>query len=320
MSVEVLQLQRSNCFLGKSQPRQSSCHLLGAHQTDSPRSDAMRVTVQLARPWKFTPGQHAYMYMPSVSLIESHPFSAAWCASSEKAIQEGGESDKTGEKTQAVTTTSPESQAGKSTICFVTRAREGFTRSLEKRVVKESDAGSRFVTTCFLEGPYGCTSNAMDSYRRVVLFAGGVGITHQLPYAQHLPGNVSAGVTKRVLLVWAIHSPSHATWAAEWLNQILSQPGAREVFSVQIFVSNPDFEGQDGQMILAGLTDNEAVQVFAGRTSAAMVFDAELEDHEADYMGVSVCGPGSLSDDVRLAVRERQHLRAIDYIESSFSW
>lgn len=262
------------------------------------------------------------MYMPSVSLVSSHPFSAAWCGSSDEAIEGSGVSSKEGEKTTGVTTNVSESQAGHPTVCFVTRVREGFTHSLWKRVSKESGEGSRFVTTCFLEGPYGGSSNTMDSYNRVVLFAGGVGITHQLPYAQHLAGgNKGAGLAKRVLLVWAIHSASHAEWAADWLKQVLSQPGARDVLRIHIFVSNPDFDGQDGQMDLpAGLAEDEAVEVFAGRASPALVLDAELAGHQGDYMGVSVCGPGGLSDDVRLAVRERQHLCAIDYIEASFTW
>jgi hypothetical protein len=37
-------------------------------------------------------------------------------------------------------------------------------------------------------------------------------------------------------------------------------------------------------------------------------------------MGVSVCGSGSLSDDVRLACRKRQNISNLDFIEEAFSW
>jgi hypothetical protein len=40
--------------------------------------DALRVTVRMARPWRFRPGQHAYLYIPSVGLWTNHPFSVAW--------------------------------------------------------------------------------------------------------------------------------------------------------------------------------------------------------------------------------------------------
>lgn len=283
----------------------------------------MRVTIQLARPWKFVPGQHAYIYMPSVSLFSSHPFSVAWCGPpDETVIQEGAGNSTNGEKAPAVTTKASGSHTdhGQSTICFVTRVREGFTRSLLKRVQNQTEAGSKYITTCFLEGPYGNTYNTMDSYGRVVLFAGGVGITHQLPYARYLSSEKNTGITEKVLLVWAVNSPSHAAWVTDWLNDILSQAGAKDILRVHIYISKPEFEGQGGQMMLPGLNSNDAVKIFAGKTSPAQVLDDELLEHRRGSMAVSVCGPGGLSDDVRLAVRERQHLGSIDYIEASFSW
>lgn len=40
--------------------------------------EACRVSFKLARPWKYTPGCHAYVYLPSLSFWMSHPFSIAW--------------------------------------------------------------------------------------------------------------------------------------------------------------------------------------------------------------------------------------------------
>lgn len=37
-------------------------------------------------------------------------------------------------------------------------------------------------------------------------------------------------------------------------------------------------------------------------------------------MGVGVCGPGGLGDDVRDAVRRRQVGRNIDFLEEGFGW
>ena len=39
---------------------------------------ACRVDIELTRPWKYTPGSHAYVYLPWVSMWHSHPFSVAW--------------------------------------------------------------------------------------------------------------------------------------------------------------------------------------------------------------------------------------------------
>ena len=37
-------------------------------------------------------------------------------------------------------------------------------------------------------------------------------------------------------------------------------------------------------------------------------------------MGVGVCGPGGLADDVREAVRKRQGERLVDLLEEGFGW
>lgn len=39
---------------------------------------ACRVDIELTRPWAYTPGSHAYIYIPWASLWHSHPFSIAW--------------------------------------------------------------------------------------------------------------------------------------------------------------------------------------------------------------------------------------------------
>ena len=43
-------------------------------------------------------------------------------------------------------------------------------------------------------------------------------------------------------------------------------------------------------------------------------------EHKMGAIGVAVCGSGSLSDDVRAVVREKQHLANIHFFEEAFSW
>jgi predicted ferric reductase len=40
--------------------------------------EAIRVTIRMARPWKLRPGQHLYLYMPSIGMWTRHPFTIAW--------------------------------------------------------------------------------------------------------------------------------------------------------------------------------------------------------------------------------------------------
>lgn len=49
------------------------------------------------------------------------------------------------------------------------------------------------------------------------------------------------------------------------------------------------------------------------------ILDREIE-RRMGTMGVTVCGSGSLSDDVRRAVRAKMDVANIDFIEEAFSW
>lgn len=61
------------------------------------------------------------------------------------------------------------------------------------------------------------------------------------------------------------------------------------------------------------------VQMFPGRPNVETLVDLEMEN-QIGAMGVSVCGSGELSDDVRRAVRMRQYSGNIDFVEEAFSW
>ncbi|PBP28679.1 ferric reductase like transmembrane component, partial [Diplocarpon rosae] len=196
--------------------------------------NAVRVTVNMPRPWTFQPGQHAYLYMPSIGLMTSHPFSVAW---SDEADHLEGE--KLAMNRQDVLA------MRKSSMSFVIRERTGFTSKLFRKA--EGSPDQRFYTTTFAEGPYG-GKHMMASYGTVMLFAGGVGITHQVPHVRNLVAGYANGsvAARKVVLVWCIQSPEHLEWIRPWI--------------------------------------------------------------------------GSLSDDVRAAVRSRQHVSNIDFVEESFSW
>lgn len=106
--------------------------------------NACRVTVNMARPWHFKPGQHAYIYMPSVGMWQSHPFSVAWC-------EEGAESSMGEDK--LVMNRQDIQEVSKTSISFVIRERTGFTGKLWRKA--EASPEGRFTTKCYAEGPYG---------------------------------------------------------------------------------------------------------------------------------------------------------------------
>jgi NAD(P)H-flavin reductase len=263
--------------------------------------NAVRVTLDMVRPWNFRPGQHAYLYMPAIGLWQSHPFSVAWSDDAESLDEKKG----------IVTTRQDILAHRKTRVSFVIRARTGFTGKLFKKA--EAASEGKIFTRCFAEGPYGI-SQSLDSYGTVMLFAGGIGITHQVPYVRHLVASYAAGTsaTRKVVLVWIIQSPEHLEWIRPWMTEILAMDRRREVLRIMLFVSRPRSTKEIH-------SPSATVQMFPGRPSVETLLDMEIEN-QVGALGVSVCGSGTLSDDVRLACRNRQATSNIEFVEEAFSW
>ena len=67
------------------------------------------------------------------------------------------------------------------------------------------------------------------------------------------------------------------------------------------------------------MSPSSTVQLYPGKPN----FDELLSVAIAERIGtmaVNVCGPGSLADDVRAAVRSKGHVGSVDFFEESFSW
>ncbi|KAH7360548.1 ferric reductase like transmembrane component-domain-containing protein [Rhexocercosporidium sp. MPI-PUGE-AT-0058] len=262
--------------------------------------NAVRVTVDMPRPWTFKAGQHAYLYMPSVGLFTSHPFSVAW---SEEA--ENLEGEKLAMNRQDILSMK------KTTMSYVIRERTGFTKKLFKKA--EGSPDGKFYTNCFTEGPYG-GKHMMTSYGTVMLVAGGVGITHQVPHVRNLVAGYANGsvAARKIVLVWIIQSPEHLEWIRPWMTSILAMDKRRDVLRIMLFISRPRSTKEIH-------SPSATVQMFPGRPNIETLMDLEIEN-QVGAMGVSVCGSGALSDDVRSAVRARQHVTNIDFVEEAFSW
>ncbi|KAL3470833.1 ferric reductase NAD binding domain-containing protein [Aspergillus californicus] len=264
--------------------------------------DAMRITLKLSRPWAFEPGQHMYLYIPAIGWWMSHPFSIGW-SDTEDVLGDGEKSLPMNQRDLH----GPQ----KSTISLLVRRRTGFTDKLFQRAVSAVDC--RISLTAFAEGPYG-SIHSMDSYGSVLLFAGGVGITHLVPFARHLVQGYADGTVaaRRVTLVWIIQSPEHLEWIRPWMSSILAMNRRREVLRIMLFITRP----RNTKEIQS---PSATVQMFPGRPNIDTLVNMEVEN-QVGAMGVLVCGNGGLSDDVRNVCRKRQNETQIDFVEESFTW
>ena len=266
--------------------------------------DAMRVTLRLARPWTFKPGQHIFLTIPSVGLWTNHPFSVAWsdleppCMDPEKGLDSHQNMD---------VLSMPQT-----TISLIVRRRTGFTDRLWRKVGGLTLNG-RLSLPAFVEGPYG-GNQTLHSYGTVMMFAGGIGITHQVPFVRDIIAGYAAGTVaaRRVILIWVIQSPEHLEWIRPWMTTILAMHKRRDILRIQLFVTRPRSTKEIH-------SPSATVQMFPGKPNVDALVEMESRD-QVGAMGVSVCGPGGLGDDVRMAVRKRQGIRNIDFLEESFGW
>ncbi|KAF2756900.1 hypothetical protein EJ05DRAFT_47298 [Pseudovirgaria hyperparasitica] len=263
--------------------------------------EASRVTVKLVRPWHPKPGCHAHIYVPAIALWSSHPFSIAWTH------PEGTADDK--EKMDV------ESLIGRRTtthtISFICRAREGMTRKLYEKAANQPN--HIWHTWGAVEGPYG-GHDKLNSYGTIMLFAGGVGITHQINFVQEMIKGYEEGIVacKKLILVWTIPKVECCDWIKPWMDQILRMPGRRDILKIMVFISKPN-------NAIEVVSPSESVRMFPGRCDPQRLIDKEIRERDG-AMAVTVCGPGVFADSVRAAVRNRVDVGVIDFIEEAFSY
>jgi hypothetical protein len=249
-----------------------------------------------------------FLTIPSIGLWTSHPFSVAWSEPSTLEL----EAPSTSEKRRTLSIPSVLS-SGKPTISTVIRRRYGFTDTLYK---KASHSQGTLILPALIEGPYGGL-HSLSSYGTVLLFAGGVGITHQLPYIRHLVTGFSSNTvaTRRLTLVWIIQTPEHLEWIRPWMTSILALEGRREILRVMLFVTRPRSTWEIH-------SPSATVQMFPGRPNVDTLIEMEGRGQVGvmGVMGVSVCGSGGLADDVRKACRRVGRGRNVDFVQETFSW
>ena len=195
-------------------------------------------------------------------------------------------------------------------MSLIVRRRTGFT---DRMFVKaENSPGGKFMTTAFVEGPYG--QQSFQSYGTVMLFAAGVGIAHQVPHVRDLVQAYANGTcaTRRVTLVWIIQSPEHLEWIRPWMTQILGMEKRRDVLKILLFITRP-------RSMKEITSPSSSVTMLPGRPDVGALIEKE-QAQQVGAMHVSCCGTGSLSDDLRRAVRERLQVTEIDFSEEAFTW
>lgn len=273
-----------------------------------PGGEACRVTFELKRPWRYTPGCHVYAYLPAISLWMSHPFSIAWCEQRPTPYLRL-EDEKL--PTSFKDLDHPDPTRTTTSISLIMCKRTGMTAQLYNKA--SAAEGGILHLTGAVEGPYGGLES-LHSYGTVILFAGGVGITHQISHLKdlldgHLAGTVA---TRKIILVWSVRTAETLEWVRPWMDEILAMPNRREVLQVLLFVTKP-------RNVREVVSRSERVQMFSGRANPRVIIEKEMAAR-VGAMAVTVCGPGAFADDVRDAARSQVGEGTVDFVEESFTW
>ena len=265
----------------------------------------------LARTLIYTPGTHCYVYLPTVSFWMNHPFSIAWSDSRPTPYLSLEKDLSGGLPTSKFDLDSPNPLRSTATIHLIIAKRTGMTASLYNKA-RASPTGVLSMPG-LIEGPYGGT-DSLHSYGTVVLFAAGIGITHQVGHVRDLLRGHQAGTTatQKVVLVWSVKNTETLEWIRPWMDELLALPNRKLVLKVMLFVTRP-------RSAREVVSRSETVLMFPGRCDPAVLLAKELELRRG-AMAVTVCGPGAFGDDVRCAVRGVVGRGTLDFIEEGFTW
>lgn len=304
MYIIEIALRFARGFYNSMSLRQFGSHL----KVEAMPGEAVRVTFDLARPWYPRPGCHVHMYFPTLSLPliwTSHPFSVAWSPISEPAP----DSKEMSLPTLEGEVMSPHAPKTSKQISLICRARTGLTRKLYEKAANSPN--EMFTTWGWLEGPYG-GHHSLDSYGTVLLFAGGVGITHQVMYIKHLVAGFHQGTTatQKIVLIWTVPDSECLEWVRPWMDEILRMPGRKAVLRVMLFITRPKKHLENR---------SETVKMFAGRPNVRSLVSEEVRNR-VGAMAVTVCGSGPFADDVRAATRPQLTEGSVDFIEEAFTY
>ncbi|OTB00853.1 hypothetical protein M426DRAFT_323967 [Hypoxylon sp. CI-4A] len=179
-----------------------------------------KMTVLAPSDFKWKPGQHCWLRVPHLSVLQNHPFTIA---SLPKVATPGIKRDS---EVQEMT--------------FYVRAHHGLTLDLLKSVSNHDLAEDRRRTvSVHVDGPYGgIVEDVPALYESLVFVAGGSGVSACLPWIEHAARRVTEGsaATKSIHLIWMVRYASQM----EWINGEL-EPLANahpDLIQVDYFVTN----------------------------------------------------------------------------------
>lgn len=264
---------------------------------------ATRLVVSNCRLKSWTPGSHVLLAIPRLGLAQSHP---------------------------ATIVSTPSSHNGN--LVFILRTHKGFTRT----ILKAAQADSATAHLALVDGPYGGSHSSFTCFDTVLLIAGGTGVTFTLSV---LLGVAEQAAFRKLPLrtisfVWVIKKRQYISWITQELQTALEKLHTAGIeVRLSIFVTDDDLLTDGTEQVMSApqrdvdekgrASDKSEVkidertadsiasaQMHAGRPSFDAIIWNALSLAQGET-GIGVCGPISLSADVRRTVVRISDERAV---------
>lgn len=194
-------------------------------------SRTVRLTIRTPRKMRWSPGQYAFLTLPELSGMQSHPFTIANNDPNE--------------------------------IVLLIKARKGLTRRLYNLVKERSESSLRsadkrqsivpkanpvYIRTK-LEGPHGSSGRMRwREFSTVLVICGGSGVSYGLSIIDHIARGMANfeqnHETRRVRFVWVAREYAELAWAASALCRARRLLGPEQL-QIDIYVTNANIHGQD---------------------------------------------------------------------------
>ncbi|KAG2131467.1 FAD-binding domain-containing protein, partial [Suillus cothurnatus] len=279
------------------------------------------VQLCLRRPQHFhwSPGQTAYLIMPSVSTLpfEAHPFTIASFDSSllsTAKLEDQSESSENYE-TQVLASGAPFWKE----LVFLVNVHGGFTKKLKEV------AAMKGQVKVFVDGPYGPSVLTTRLYLWQVSCLGGSGISYTLPVFLSVIGHGKSSC-KWVVFIWSIRGADYVQWIEEALVKAVQLAPPSLTVSIHIFDTGSPSMSQSmeedsslssptekkgtpkqvvtrkGSLTLSMLLSLRVVKMEKGRSDPDALLKEEI-NMASGSMSVSVCGSQGIACAVCHALR-----------------
>ncbi|SJX60428.1 related to Ferric reductase transmembrane component 1 precursor [Sporisorium reilianum f. sp. reilianum] len=269
-------------------------------------ADERLLKLEVAAPVSWQPGQHFFLRFPGINRsapYQSHPFTVA-------------------------NLPSPDSHTD-SHLVFFFKARDGLTHTIWQQLIRQPAVKGKVSTvlTVALDGPYGSPFHTA-AYHADLLVAGGVGMTSVLPALMSLcvAARASRGrVTESVAVHWSVATLRVFEAFEASLRPMLEHLRALGIdASLDVYCREhalAQSEKDDAASTASSAPAKSPVRIHADRMDVPAVVSGFVDDaartKHARTVGVSVCGPASMTNETANTVARLQWSHVLPSSENS---